>query len=66
MYTGYTNDLGARIEKHKSGEGAKYTKSRGVKKLVYFEDFESKSDAMKREAEIKSWPREEKLKLISK
>lgn len=64
LYTGITNDLSARLEKHRSGKGAKYTKSRGVKKIVHTEKFRTKSRALKREAEIKGYNREEKLAMI--
>jgi len=63
LYTGITNDLDARIEKHKLKTGAKYTR-RGIKKLVYSEEVSSKSEALKREKKIKSLTREEKLELI--
>lgn len=64
LYTGYTDDLDTRVEKHKSGTGAKYTRGKGVEKLVYSEKFATKSEAMKREMEIKSWNRRQKLELI--
>ena len=63
-YTGYTNDLVKRFELHKLGKGAKYTRARKAKKLVYFEKFLSKEEAMKREYELKSFKREEKEKII--
>lgn len=65
LYTGVTNDIEGRILKHISGKGAKYTKSRGVKKVVHTEVYESKSEALKREHEIKSLDRLKKLELIS-
>lgn len=64
IYTGYTNDLGNRVSTHNSGKGAKYTKVRLPVKLVYNEEFETKSLAMKREYQIKQFSRKEKLKLI--
>lgn len=64
LYTGVTNNVGARLEKHRAREGAKYTRSRGVKKLVYSEKLSSKSEALRREKEIKSWRRTNKLLLI--
>ena len=66
LYTGWTNDLQKRIEAHSDGRGAKYTKSRRPVELVYFETYESKSDAMSREAKIKRLTRAEKLELIKK
>lgn len=66
LYTGYTNDIDKRVETHNSGKGAKYTKTRLPVKLVYSEQFENKSEALKREYKIKSLSRIEKLKLINK
>lgn len=61
LYTGMTNNLVKRLEKHQSGKGAKYARSRLPVKLAYFEELPSKSEALKREAEIKSWSRLKKL-----
>lgn len=65
LYTGYTNDLQKRIEKHEKGQGAKYTRGRGPFQLVYTENFPNKRMALKREYEIKKLTRKEKLALIS-
>lgn len=64
LYTGWTNNLERRFKAHQEGKGAKYTKGRGPLELVYFEEFEDKSKAMKREYEIKKMSREKKLKMI--
>lgn len=64
LYTGWTNDLEKRIAAHNAGKGAKYTKSRRPVKLVYYEAFETKEEAMQREYRIKRLPRAEKEKLI--
>jgi len=64
LYTGMTNDLASRIKKHNLGDGAKYTRSRRPVKLVWSENKRSESAARRREAQIKSWPREKKLALI--
>ncbi|WP_462421818.1 GIY-YIG nuclease family protein [Salinicoccus sp. Marseille-QA3877] len=64
LYTGYARDVGARVEKHNLGTGAKYTRNRRPVKLMYQETFDSKSDAMKREIQIKKLSRLEKLILI--
>ena len=53
-----------RIEAHNAGKGAKYTKARRPVELVYFETFEHKSEALKREYQIKQLKRSEKEKLI--
>ena len=63
-YTGYTNDLVKRFETHKLGKGAKYTRAKKAKKLIYFEKHLSKEEAMKREYEIKMLKREDKEKLV--
>ena len=65
LYTGITNDLPARIDAHESGKGAKYTKGRGPFILKYKESCETRSDASKREIEIKKLSRNEKLDLVS-
>lgn len=64
LYTGITNNLEKRLEAHRAGKGAKYTRGRGPLELVYREDCADHSAALKREIEIKALPREEKLKLI--
>lgn len=66
LYTGYTNDLTNRLKAHNNGNGAKYTRGRLPVELVYFEQYESKSEAMKREYSIKQLTREEKINLIKK
>ncbi|MES3712518.1 GIY-YIG nuclease family protein [Staphylococcus ureilyticus] len=65
LYTGYAKDIEQRIAKHNSGQGAKYTKIRLPVELVYQEMFNTKSEALKREYEIKTFTREKKLQLIS-
>jgi putative endonuclease len=64
LYTGITTDVQARLEMHRSGKGAKYTRGRGPLELVYSEECGSHSDALKREIEVKAMSREEKMKLI--
>ena len=64
LYTGYTNNIEVRINKHNAGKGAKYTKIRRPVVLVYQEMYESKSEALRREYEIKTFTRQRKLKLI--
>lgn len=65
LYTGWTNDLEKRVEAHNSGKGAKYTKARRPVELAYYEEFETKEQAMKREYAIKQLGRKEKQKLIT-
>ncbi|TJX65151.1 GIY-YIG nuclease family protein [Soehngenia saccharolytica] len=66
LYTGFTNNLEERFKTHNSGKGAKYTRSRLPIKLVYYESFDNKSIALKREIEIKSLSHKEKMHLINK
>jgi putative endonuclease len=66
LYTGIAKDVKKRLDEHKSGKGAKYTRSFGVKRLVYEEAARTRSGALKREAAIKRLERPEKLKLIVK
>lgn len=64
LYTGWTNSLEKRVKAHNSGKGAKYTKARLPVELVYFEEYEDKIEAMKREYGIKQLTRVKKMKLI--
>jgi len=66
LYCGYTTDLERRVKTHNSGDGAKYTKSRLPVELVYFEEYDTKSEALKRECAVKTLTREQKLALIQK
>lgn len=65
LYTGYTDDPIRREAVHNSGKGAKYTRARLPVRLVYTEAFETKSEALRRENEIKRLTRMEKLALIN-
>jgi putative endonuclease len=62
LYTGIALDLEKRLEVHRSGKGSKYVRAHLPFQLVYTETFDSKSGAMKREAEIKGWSREMKIR----
>ena len=64
LYTGWTNDLKKRITSHNAGKGAKYTKARRPVELVYYEEFQTREEAMKREYAIKQLSRKEKEALI--
>ena len=63
LYTGWTNDITHRLKMHNEGKGAKYTRGRGPVELVYLEEFETKQEAMSREAKIKRLSRKQKLLL---
>jgi putative endonuclease len=65
LYTGYAIDLDRRILAHNSGRGAKYTAGRRPVSLVYSESFDTKSDALKREHELKRLPRARKQALVA-
>ena len=65
LYTGITDDVPARLEAHRSGKGAKYTRGRGPLELVYAESCDSHSAAAKREWQIKQMTRQQKLDLCA-
>ena len=66
FYAGYTINLQHRVEKHNSGKGAKYTNSRKPVTLIFYEEFASKSEAMKAEAQFKKLKRPEKEAFLKK
>ena len=66
LYCGWTNNLEKRLASHNAGKGAKYTHTRVPVELVYYETFETKEEAMRREFAIKQLTRQQKLKLIEK
>ena len=64
LYTGITTDVEKRLEAHRSGKGAKYTRGRGPLELAYRETCGSHSQALKREYQVKALSRQEKRKLL--
>ena len=64
LYTGITNDVSARLKAHASGKGAKYTRGREPLELVYQEEQDSYSAALKREHQVKQLTRAQKLHMI--
>ena len=64
-YTGITTDVEKRLEAHRSGKGAKYTRGRGPLELVYSEACQDHSHALKRECEVKKLSKEQKLQMIA-
>lgn len=66
LYCGWTNNLEKRIASHNQGTGAKYTRNRRPVELVYYETFDTKEAAMRREYEIKQLSRNQKIALIDK
>lgn len=65
LYTGITTDVEKRLETHRSGKGAKYTRGRGPLELVYREICGSHSDALKREMAVKRLTRTQKEAMIA-
>lgn len=65
LYTGCTNDLPGRLARHRSGRGARYTRSRLPVRLVFSEAAADRSAALRREAALKRLTRAEKLKLLA-
>lgn len=63
LYCGWTNDVDKRVKAHNAGKGAKYTRSRRPVCLVYLEIFETKQEAMRREAAIKKMDKQAKERL---
>lgn len=65
FYTGYTTDLERRLAEHNKGLGARYTRGRLPVTLAYYEEYSSRSAAMKREYSIKRLSHREKEELIN-
>jgi len=65
LYTGVTTDVARRLEEHRSGRGAKYTRGRGPLELVYSETCTGHSEALRREMAVKALSKEQKLRLIA-
>ena len=66
LYTGITTDLERRMKVHESGNGARFTRIFGFKRLVYSEEASTQPEAMQREREIKKLPRSKKIGLIKR
>lgn len=66
LYCGQTKNLKRRIEEHNSNnsKSSKYTRSRRPVKLIYFEKYPTIQLAMKRERQVKKWPKEKKEELV--
>lgn len=64
LYTGWCVDLEKRLALHNSGKGAKYTRSKRPCKLVYYEEIDNKSEALKREIAIKKLTKAKKEDLV--
>ena len=64
-YTGYTNDVVSRFQKHRKGLGARYTRIRKPERIVYVEEFSTRAAAVRREREIKLLSHRQKNRLVS-
>ena len=63
-YCGWTKDVERRVQTHNRGQGARYTRARRPVKLVYMEELENQSEAMRREHRLKKKSHEAKTFLI--
>ena len=66
LYTGVTTVVDRRVAEHKAGTGARYTRARGVRRLVYTEECGTRSQALKRELVVKALSRVQKLALAKR
>jgi putative endonuclease len=64
LYIGYSENLKRRVEQHKAGRGALFTKKYSVFELIYFEEFLSKEKAKSREKQLKNWHKEWKWNFV--
>jgi len=64
-YTGYTTDVERRVAEHDAGDAAKYTRGRTPVELVHLERYGTRSAAMSREHEIKTYSRARKERLVA-
>ncbi|NNE58455.1 MAG: GIY-YIG nuclease family protein [Hellea sp.] len=64
LYIGHTDDLGRRIFEHKHKIFKGFATKHGVDKLVWFEEFETRDAAFRRERQLKTWKRQWKIRLI--
>jgi len=63
IYTGITDNVERRLKAHQARRGGRYTRAHGAKRIIYTEPCGTKGAALKREIEIKRWPRAKKLQL---
>jgi putative endonuclease len=64
LYVGVTSDLPLRICQHREGVFEGFSKKYGLKRLVYYEQYEDIKDAIAREKQLKAWKRAWKVRLI--
>ena len=65
LYSGSCKDIQQREDTHNSGKGAKYTRARRPVQIVYYEEFPNRSEAAKREYEVKQWTKAKKENLLT-
>jgi len=65
LYTGFTSDLKQRIKDHNQGRGSKYVRSKLPVRLIYSEEFKSKTKALERERQIKGWKHCKKVGILN-
>lgn len=66
LYTGITQDTEQRLHHHNTKQGARFTKGKAIFHIVFKEDWNSLSEARKREIQIKKWRRDKKEMLITR
>jgi putative endonuclease len=66
LYIGSTDDLSRRVYQHKTDEIPGYTRRYGVKTLVWYDVFETREAAFRRERQMKEWRRAWKIELIER
>ena len=64
-YIGFTHNLQKRMQEHKGGYGSKHSSERGINDLLYYETFQSKTEALEREKQLKGWSRAKKEALMT-
>jgi len=64
LYVGVTNDLVRRVYEHRQGFANGFTRKYAIKRLIYFEAYDTALAAIQREKNLKHWPREWKIDLI--
>lgn len=65
LYIGVTSNIQRRLEEHINGSAESFTSKYGLKRLVYLEEYQNPTDAIKREKQLKNWKRLWKLNLIN-
>jgi len=66
LYIGVTNNVGSRLDLHRTGKGSEFVKKYGVNRLVYLEAYENPEEAIRREKQLKKWNGDWKIELIEK